>query len=144
MKNSFNSEFYIFKFPKFRAVGTTYGNGLWSNRQKTIRHNRADISIYNGNNEASEFHSGRFKNLQYAELRVYFTKKDWDTNNHGIIYTDRNWIKDLRSHFKNMGYSSKAIKEVDYTEAGMQGQNYVSLDVGKSFLKETSKKFCSY
>lgn len=142
MKNK-NSDFYIFKFPKFRAVATTYGNGLWSNRQKTIHHNRAELSIYNGNNEIEEFYSGNVKNT-HAEFRVYFTKKDWNTNEHGIIYTDRNWIKDFRSQLKVMGYSSKALREVDYSEAGMQGANYVSLDVGRNFLKETSKKFCSY
>lgn len=64
-----------------------------------------------------------------------------DTTQHGIIYTDKNWIKDLKSYLTSLGYSNKAVKEVDYSEAGMQRTNYVSLDVGKVFLKETHKMF---
>jgi len=119
MKNK-NSEynFYIFKFPSFKAAAATYGNGLWSDRQKTIKHNRADINFFNDNSLVKEFESGKFKALNFAELRVYFTKKDWDTNQHGIIYTDKNWIKDIKSHFKHLGYSAKSIKEIEYSEAG--------------------------
>lgn len=54
MKNK-NSDFYIFKFPKFRAVATTYGNGLWSDRQKTIKHSRADINFSNDDALIKEF-----------------------------------------------------------------------------------------
>jgi len=135
-----NHHRYIFKFPKFKAVSRTYGNGLWSDRERLIRHNRADIVLYD-ELHLSEFESCKFKYLSFAEMRVYFTKKDWQVEEHGLIYTDRNWIKDFRKELKNMGYSEKAIKKVDYSEAGMQGDNYVSLDVEKCFLKETSKIF---
>ncbi len=138
MKNKkTNSLFYYFKFPSFKALATTHGNGFWSNRQKTIKHNRAYIHFSNEESLIKEFELGKLKSLNFAELRIYFTKKDWDINQHGIIYTDKNWIKDIRAYLIRLGYSNKAVKEVDYSESGMQGANYVSLDVGQAFLKET-------
>ena len=37
---------------------------------------------------------------------------------------------------KTFGFSPDAILDVSYTEQGMQGTDYVSLDVGQTFLNE--------
>jgi hypothetical protein len=132
---------YFYKLPQFKATAETNGKGLWSSRVKSIKHNRADINFYRDYSEpdvASEFESGKPARINSAELRVYFTKKDWETSKHGLIYSDKAWIKDLRSHLVKMGYSTRSAKSVDYSEQGMQGTDYVSLDVSKQFLKETA------
>jgi hypothetical protein len=35
-----------------------------------------------------------------------------------------------------MGFSTDAILHVSYSEQGMQGGNYVSMDVGSDFIQE--------
>jgi hypothetical protein len=82
-------------------------------------------------------HGGDF---DYGELRVYFDKKTWNTNERGLIYTDPGFLKALRRALVDMGFSEKAAKDVQYSEQGMQGDNYVSLDVFKRFVPEWLRK----
>lgn len=35
-----------------------------------------------------------------------------------------------------MGFSQKALRGIDYTEQGMQGRNYVSMQVNTAFVEE--------
>jgi hypothetical protein len=123
--------------PKFKVEAKTYGNGLWSNECRKILHRRAAIEFFS-EESANDFKFAEFKS-NFAELRVYFPKKCWDTKKHGLIYTDKNWIKEFRAGLINLGFSNIAVKGIDYSEAGMQGRNYVSLDVNKKFMKEASR-----
>jgi hypothetical protein len=132
----------IYKLPKFKVTTHTNGKGLWTITCRKINHSRAEISFYDDvfseDNVINDFESGKLKCLNHAELKVYFPKKSWDTSKHGLIYTDPNWIKEFRSSLRQLGYSIKASKDADYSEQGLQGDNYVSLDIGRSFLKESS------
>lgn len=106
------------------AILHTAGNGLWSTEERKVKVQKASMRGF-----MPEFPGA-------ADLRVKFSTKTWDTDKLGLIYTDRLWLRELRKLFVNLGFSEKAAKEVDYSEQGMQGDNYVSLDVGKYFLKE--------
>ena len=57
---------------------------------------------------------------------------------HGLIYTDRQFLRELRAFLDAHGLPGA---DVDYSEQGMQGDNYVSLDIGKDFLRAWSAKF---
>jgi hypothetical protein len=97
----------------------TNGDGLWSNKAKKV--------------EIIDFQFGEFN-----ELQVYFTKKSWNPDRDGLIYTDPLWIKQLRKKLIQNGFSKKAVASIHYSEQGMQGDNYVSLDFGeelKDFIK---------
>lgn len=72
----------------------------------------------------------------FGELRVYFDPTFWDIREHGLIYTDDKWLDELQFLLVKLGFSLAASRDVDYSEQGMQGENYVSLDVGKPFLDE--------
>ena len=74
-----------------------------------------------------------------GELRAYFSK-DWNVKIDGLIYTDKSWIQDLRLNLFYLGFSMEAIQNIDYSEQGMQGHDYVSLDVGVSFMREYLKQ----
>jgi hypothetical protein len=50
-----------------------------------------------------------------------------------LIYTDDNWLKEFKAELKRIGF--KKFK-ADFSEQGLQGDNYVDLDVDKSFAKE--------
>ena len=66
----------------------------------------------------------------FGELCVYFNTADWDVNTDGLIYTDSAFIEDLR----NFLITQQLSDDCDYSEQGMQGDNYVSLDVGEDFI----------
>jgi hypothetical protein len=55
-----------------------------------------------------------------------------------LIYTDRQFQNELRVFLNQHGLVGA---DVDYSEQGMQGDDYVSLDVGRKFLKSWEAKF---
>lgn len=117
---------------KVQIKATTDGKGHWSREKRTIGIVKLVIDNFNVNCK---------KNL-YAELKAYFRKLDWDHQKHGLIYTDRTWLKEFKNQLINIGFSQGAAAVVDYSEQGMQGDNYVSLDVGDTFIREFAFIFC--
>lgn len=103
---------------KFHANLETSGTGLWSERKTVVE--VTDIKLACIDDEED-----------YGELRVYFNTKSWNVNRDGLIYTDPKWLRSLRVVLSEQGYN---IADIGYSEQGMQGNNYVSLDVGKKFL----------
>lgn len=105
-------------------VTRTDGKGLWSETKKTVRINRVRLAYVD--------EEGTF-----GELRAYFDPREWDTDNDGLIYTDMMWKHSFLTCMENvLGFSPDAILDVSYSEMGMQGNNYVSMDVGEQFLLE--------
>ena len=104
----------------------TGGGGYWSNTQKAVR--IVDMRI--GYIDEDE--------LDFGELRVYFDTKTWDVNEDGLIYTDRKFERELREFLNAHGLPGK---DVSYSEQGMQGDDYVSLDAGTAFYNAWMQKF---
>lgn len=107
------------------VVFNTDGTGYWSREQRRVR--ITDMRLGYVSDE-----------LDFGELCVYFDPADWDTDRQGLIYTDRQFMQDLRSFLDQQGLAGV---DCGYSEQGMQGWNYVSCDVGKEFLESWSKKF---
>lgn len=104
----------------------TAGDSLWSTKKKTVAHSKLVLE--------------KLEDLSFGELRVYFNRSDWDTHLDGYIYTDSQWLVELKAHFKNVyGFSDRALKELSYSEQGMQGDSFVSLDAGNEFVNEFCK-----
>ena len=61
------------------------------------------------------------------ELRVYFNPEEWSYKKDGMIYTDPLFLEMLKTYLKINGRSYH--KNVDYSEHGMQGDDYVSFDI---------------
>ena len=112
---------------KINITCNTNGKGLWSRHQRKINHKKMEIKTF-------------CDDFSFYELKVFFNKKDWDTDNHGIVYTDPLWIKEFRQGLVNLGFSKASVKECDYSESGMQGDNYISLDASLKFAKEFFSK----
>lgn len=74
----------------------------------------------------------------FGELKVVFSLETWNTDIDGLIYTDKRFLKELRAFLNKHGLPGK---DVDYSAQGMQGDNYVSLNVGTKFMKAWSNKF---
>ena len=104
---------------------TTSGDGYWTNLVRNVR--ITDMRLGYVNDE-----------YDFGELRVYFNTVDWPVDDNGLIYTDLGFMTDLRNFLAVQGLNNL---DVDYSEQGMQGNNYVSLDVGKPFLASWFNKF---
>lgn len=104
---------------KVTAILSTAGTGYWSDVARDVKITSINISYINDEQN-------------FGELRVYFDTKTWDTYKDGLIYTDSKFLAQLQELLTRLGYAGQ---DVDYSEQGMQGTNYVSLDVGGDFLK---------
>jgi len=102
----------------FQRTLHTDGSGLWSKYAGTVNTTKLMMSQFGTN---------------YGELRVYFDKKSWNIRKYGLIYTDNLFLKELKAEFAKMNVNANRI---DYSEQGMQGDDYVSLDVNKNFMKD--------
>jgi hypothetical protein len=105
-------------FQTVSATLYTSGEGYWSRESRGVRIRRMCLGYENDDRS-------------FGELRVFFDPVDWDVEQHGLIYTDPQFLRGLQQHLNMMGLKGN---DVDYSEQGMQGDDYVSLDVGEDFL----------
>jgi hypothetical protein len=107
----------------------TDGKGLWSSKSKSVQITNLSLSI-------STIEDDDNRKL-FGELCVYFDLASWDTDVDGLIYTDAKFINELNNFLKSQGFT----EEVYYSEQGMQGDDYVSLDADNKFCEEWLAKF---
>lgn len=110
-----------------KVVFNTAGDGYWSDVAKAVT--IVDMRVPYINDEKD-----------FGELCVYFDKS-WDVNKDGLIYTDSQFLEELQTFLDSMGLVGS---DADYSEQGMQGDNYVSLDVGEAFIKSWQEKFNAF
>ena len=106
------------------VIFNTDGSGYWSNVAKAVRITDMRLGYVDEDKE-------------FAELCVYFNTEDWDVNVDGLIYTDKQFKIDLMQFINEQGL----VVDLCYSEQGMQGDDYVSLDVGADFLRSWEAKF---
>ena len=114
-----------------KVILNTNGNGLWSDVERAVR--ITDMVLDRGT-----IWEGDTDDEAFGEFRVYFNTEDWDTREDGLIYTDRGFLKELQEFLNAHGLPGK---DVCYSEQGMQGDDYVSLDAGGKFYKAWMQKF---
>jgi len=103
---------------KVTATLHTAGDGYWSRKQTAVEVTRLVLAYTNDE-------------LDFGELRVYFNTKTWDVNKDGLIYTDSLFEAELCALLTQLGFDAS---DLSYSEQGMQGDNYVSCDVGECFI----------
>jgi hypothetical protein len=62
--------------------------------------------------------------------RFYFDPKCWVVSDHGLVYGDDSFIKELWRRLDARGW--QCPEALDYSEAGMQGHEYIDMDVDNS------------
>ena len=107
-----------------KVIFNTSGDGYWSNVAKPVE--IVDMRINYVSDEQD-----------FGELCVYFNTDTWNVNTDGLIYTDGQFKQDLMQFVTQHGL----VVDLCYSEQGMQGDNYVSLDVGAEFLASWVAKF---
>jgi hypothetical protein len=103
---------------KCTAKLQTNGNGYWSRKKAIVEITHLQLAYTNDE-------------LSFGELRVRFNTKTWDVNTDGLIYTDKQFMRELKELLTTLGFDAS---DVSYSEQGMQGDNYVSCDVGECFI----------
>ena len=106
-----------------QATLHTNGHGWWSDLATDVEITRLALP-YNAEDE-------------FGELRVYFNTRTWNVDDNGLIYTDKLFIKELKEFLTSKGFDAT---DVGYSEQGMQGDDYVSLDVGAKFIASWNTK----
>lgn len=99
----------------------TNGLGYWSNKRKAVDVTALDLQYIDEDKE-------------FGELCVHFTQDSWDVNVDGLIYTDKLFRAELRAYLLTLGFTEAEALDVSYSEQGMQGDTYVSCDVGAKFI----------
>jgi hypothetical protein len=107
-----------------KVIFNTCGDGLWSTVAKAVEIVDMQISYCD---EEKEF----------GELCVYFNDT-WDCERDGLIYTDSLFKEELREFLNKHGLDGA---DVSYSEQGMQGDDYVSCDIGEAFIRSWEAKF---
>jgi len=100
------------------AVLNTCGDGYWSHAARAVNVNRLVVSYESDDGE-------------FGELCAYFDTASWNVDELGLIYTDSRFETELCEFLNSIGLDGS---DVGYSEQGMQGDDYVSLDVGSEFL----------
>ena len=102
---------------KVNATLNTGGGGYWSNTKTAVEITALQLAYTNDE-------------LDFGELRVYFNTKTWAWQD-GLIYTDKQFMRELKELLTAKGFDAS---DVSYSEQGMQGDTYVSCDVGERFI----------
>ena len=102
------------------AIATlhTNGGGYWSNVAKAVQITELTVPYIN---EEGDF----------GELKVHFNTDSWRPDRDGLIYTDKQFMIELQAWLLTMGLDGL---DVSYSEQGLQGDNYVSCDIGEEFI----------
>jgi len=115
---------------KFEFKLNTDGTGYWSDVTKEVQILSIKLDVHNEDADDSE-------DTLFGELRVYFDTNTWNVNEDGLIYTDKQFMDELRGALEVSGLNDV---DISYSEQGMQGGDYVSLDVGDKFIDSWTLK----
>lgn len=105
------------------ATLETDGSGLWSDTSKNVDITDIDIRPITPN---------------FGELRVYFDLASWNPYEDGLIYTDDKFLKGLKELLAEVDTN---LMDICYSEQGMQGDDYVSLDYFEKFAEAFKKHY---
>ena len=100
----------------------TNGNGYWSSKATAVDIESLRLQYCNYERD-------------FGELCVHFTPASWNTAVDGLIYTDKQFMTELRAYLQTIGFTEAEANDVSYSEQGMQTDEYVSCDVGAAFLE---------
>lgn len=106
----------------FTVTLHTNGKGLWTDAAAPVRATEL-VLAYVDDEEG------------FGELRVHFDTESWDVDSKGLIYTDPLFLFELKVALDLKGF---AVSDINYSEQGMQGDDYVSFDVGTKFITSWS------
>jgi hypothetical protein len=111
----------------------TAGDGYWTKKVADVPITKFEIAYL-----ANDKYDGisNLLDATHGELRVHFDVNAWQHWEDGLIYTDTLFLQMLKFEFVHAGFTAHGADDIGYSEQGMQGDYYVSFDIGKDFIRE--------
>ncbi len=115
---------------KVQIHARTNGKGHWTEETRSVLISKLLIGYSSHEYYPEEpFH---------GELRAYFDPAGnapgaWNVDAWGLVYTDKQWMKEFKRGLRAAGISILGSRDVEFSEQGMQGSDYVSMDIGPVF-----------
>ena len=95
----------------------TNGMGYWSRTAKAVEIVSMRVTYINDEKD-------------FGELCVYFNTATWDVDKMGLIYTDKQFMREFKQVLaETLGLTATQLNKLSYSEQGMQGDAYVSMDI---------------
>ena len=91
----------------------TSGEGYWSNEKRAVRIVEVKVT----------------ESDSHFEINVIFDTSDWNSSESGLIYTDPLALNELKTILAD--HVDYDLSKLDYSEQGMQGYDYLSLELSK-------------
>jgi hypothetical protein len=98
-----------------RKFFKTDGRGYWSDVAKRVFVQRMEMDFDLEDPECAQ------------DLEIFFSKS-WDIGRDGLIYTDDTFIEYVHNFLRQVGIDEAIVRDVHYSEQGMQSRKYVSCD----------------
>jgi hypothetical protein len=127
---------FVLPLPKTPIICNTDGRGYWSCEARAVRVNKVVVSIHRAEVDLYKYHP-----VLYVNVDAYFPKSSWDTNEHGLIYTDRLWLKEFNKAMKGINRLLFG-SGIYYTEQGMQERDYVSMSMSLTSFPQIKRFDC--
>lgn len=124
--HEFKDNKHAFVFNPYVRLFVTSGDGYWSAKKKNVYIVGATLVAWIPFSEGRPIH---------GELRIFFNDS-WNVYQDGYIYTDSRFLKELKQDLIDLDFAQKSVEDIDYSEQGMQGNNFVSLDAGSIFTEQ--------
>ena len=105
----------------------TSGDGCWSNRKADVIVSKIEWQTHSYDEDIG--------GGTETDVFIYFSPKSWNVNKHGLIYTDKSFIKSLKELLVSLAKNGDLPQDlpwedIGYSEQGMQGRNYVHTVLG--------------
>ena len=115
---------------KVEINATTDGKSVGTEESRVVLISRLDF----GWKSTDLFPEDTFK----GELRAYFeptgfTNGSWNVEAYGTICPDRLWIREFKVGMREIGFTTRAVRDLKYNDLVMQCNDYVSFEIGPVF-----------
>lgn len=71
----------------------------------------------------------------YLDIECYFDNKAFPTETYGLIYGDDLFERSISAHLRTVLGFPDAIGDISYTEQGMQGDDYISMEGNRIWMR---------
>lgn len=112
----------------------TGGDGLWSNCVKLVKITKLSLTKYT------------YDGKTWGSLNAYFDPESWNVETDGLVYTDKLFLNDFVEELSERTslLNGTAYFDLDYSERGMQGADFINFDVDDAFCKAWDKNLVDF
>ena len=94
-------------------IADTNGKGLWSEEARTVRITELKVGYL-----STQYYP---EDPVHGELRACFVPDgfnslEWNVSAYGLIYTDKQWIREFKAALREMGFTVRATRNVSYSD----------------------------